>query len=74
MYYIAVYHVMAAIPNFLVLGFHHLGDAIWEALIDESPLIQEGHITVPERPGLGVTLNTGAVKENTREDLGFFNH
>jgi L-alanine-DL-glutamate epimerase-like enolase superfamily enzyme len=71
---VAVSHVMAATPNFLVLEFHHLGNPVWESLINETPLIQDGHITVPDRPGLGVTLNEDAVRENAREDLGFLGH
>lgn len=69
---IATCHVMAAIPNFLVLEFHHLGEPLWNELINESPLIQDGYITVPDLPGLGVTLNEEVIKENAREELGFF--
>ncbi|MCZ6774087.1 MAG: mandelate racemase/muconate lactonizing enzyme family protein [Proteobacteria bacterium] len=69
---VATCHVMAAVPNFLVLEFHHLDHPLWDVLIDEEPLIQDGHIAVPDRPGLGVTLNEDVVKENSRENLGFF--
>ncbi|MBV7338158.1 mandelate racemase/muconate lactonizing enzyme family protein [Chloroflexi bacterium TSY] len=69
---IATCHVMAAIPNFLVLEFHHLDNPIWEGLLEEGSLIQDGHITVPDNPGLGVTLNEDTVRANMRENLGFF--
>ena len=65
-------HVMAAVPNFLVLEFHHLDDPFWEGIINEGPLIQEGHIDVPNLPGLGVTLNEDLLKKNFREEFGFF--
>ena len=65
-------HVMAAVPNFLVLEFHHLDDLFWEGIINEGPLIQEGHIDVPNLPGLGVTLNEDLLKNNFREEFGFF--
>lgn len=65
-------HVMAAVPNFLVLEFHHLDDRFWEGIINEGPLIQEGHIDVPNLPGLGVTLNEELLKNNFREEFGFF--
>ena len=65
-------HVMAAVPNFLVLEFHHLDNAFWEGIINEGPLIKEGHIDVPNLPGLGVTLNEELLKNNFREELGFF--
>ncbi len=65
-------HVMAAVPNFLVLEFHHLDDPFWEGIINEGTLIQEGHIDVPNLPGLGVTLNEDLLKNNFREEFGFF--
>ena len=65
-------HVMAAVPNFLVLEFHHLDDRFWEGIINEGPLIHEGHIDVPNLPGLGVTLNEDLLKNNFREEFGFF--
>ena len=63
---------MAAVPNFLVLEFHHLDDLFWEGIINEGPLIQEGHIDVPNLPGLGVTVNEDLLKNNFREEFGFF--
>jgi len=68
---IATCHVMAATPNFLALEFHHLHDPVWENLLDGPPLIEAGHITVPDRPGLGVTLNEDTVRANMKENLGF---
>ena len=65
-------HVMAAVPNFLVLEFHHLDDRFWEGIVNEGPLIQEGHIDVPNLPGLGVTLNEELLRNNFREEFGFF--
>ena len=69
---VATCHVCAAVPNFLALEFHHLDDPIWSSLVVEGPLIADGHIIVPDRPGLGVTLNMETVKRQTRENLGFF--
>lgn len=69
---VATAHVCAAVPNFLALEFHHLDDAFWYDIIQERDLIQQGHITLSERPGLGVTLNEDYLRHNTREELGFF--
>ena len=66
---VATCHVMAAVPNFLVLEFHHLDHPIWDALVNEPPLIQDGYINVPNRPGLGVTLNEDTVREQTEKHL-----
>jgi L-alanine-DL-glutamate epimerase-like enolase superfamily enzyme len=68
---VATCHVCAAVPNFLALEFHHQENPVWNELILEGPLIAEGHIAVPDRPGLGVTLNEDVVRAQAREDLGF---
>ena len=69
---VATCHVCAAVPNFLVLEFHHLDNPVWDGIVNEGPLIQDGHITVPDRPGLGVTVNEDFIRQHTRENLGFF--
>jgi len=68
----AMMHVCAAVPNFLALEFHHLDNQFWSDLIVEGSMIVDGHIEVPEKPGLGVTLNEDVVKQGMRESLGFF--
>ena len=68
----AMTHVCAAVPNFLALEFHHLDNAVWENLVVEGPLIEEGHIATGEKPGLGLTLNEDVAREYAVEELGFF--
>ncbi len=68
---VATCHVCAAVPNFLALEFHHQENPLWNELIVEGPLIVDGHIAVPDRPGLGVTLSEDVVRANVRENLGF---
>ena len=68
---VASCHVCAAVPNFLALEFHHQENPVWNDLVQESPLIADGQIAVPDRPGLGVTLNEDVVRAQAREDLGF---
>lgn len=68
----AVAHVCAAIPNFLALEFHHLDNDVWTGLVaGGDQLILDGHLTVSDQPGLGVTLVEDAVRASLREDLGF---
>ena len=69
---VAMTHVCAAVPNFLALEFHHLDNAVWENLVVEGPLIENGHIATRETPGLGVTLNEDVARENAVDILGFF--
>ncbi len=68
----AMTHVCAAVPNFLALEFHHLDNAVWENLVVEGPLIEDGHIATGEKPGLGLTLNEDVARENAVDILGFF--
>ena len=37
----------------------------------EKPIVNKGFITVPDKPGLGVTLNEAVVKQHLGEP-GFF--
>lgn len=54
----AACHVMASAPNFLVLEFHGREIPWWNDLCEgEKPFIENGWMTVPERPGIGVELN-----------------
>ncbi len=69
---VAMTHVCAAVPNFLALEFHHLDNAVWENLVVEGPLIEDGHIATRETTGLGVTLNEDVARENAVDILGFF--
>ncbi len=68
----AACHVCAAVPNFLALEFHHLDNQLWDDMVLESPLIEEGCIEVSQRPGLGLTLNEEIIRQNAGEILGFF--
>ena len=48
-------HCAAATENFLVLENHSVDDPGWNELVTglPNPLIQDGFIAVPEKPGLG---------------------
>lgn len=51
-------HVVASVPNFLVLEFHGREIPWWNDLCDgDKPFIQDGWMAVSERPGIGVELN-----------------
>jgi L-alanine-DL-glutamate epimerase-like enolase superfamily enzyme len=54
----ACVHLGAAIPNFDVLEYHALEVDWWDDLhARDDPLIEDGYIEVPERPGLGIELD-----------------
>ncbi|HJP32082.1 MAG TPA: mandelate racemase/muconate lactonizing enzyme family protein [Candidatus Latescibacteria bacterium] len=60
-------HAAAATENFMVLENHSVDDMErWSSLVEglPVPLIEDGHIAVPETPGLGFTgLNDDVVRE-----------
>ena len=61
-------HVGASVPNFLALEFHARDVPWWDDMVERSePLIQDGRITVPDRPGLGIELDWDVVEEHRKE-------
>jgi L-alanine-DL-glutamate epimerase-like enolase superfamily enzyme len=66
-------HCAAATENFLVLENHSVDVPWWGDLVEgvEKPIINQGFITVPDKPGLGVTLNDEVVKQHLLEP-GYF--
>ncbi|MBI3909830.1 MAG: mandelate racemase/muconate lactonizing enzyme family protein [Armatimonadetes bacterium] len=66
-------HAGAAIPNFLVLEWHWLERPYWnDLLIVDAPLIQNGAIRVPDRPGLGYELNEDVAQHYLRPGTTLF--
>ena len=57
-------HLGAAIPNALAVEFHSYQLGWWSDLVEEGPLIEDGRMRVPERPGLGLTLAMDTVEAN----------
>jgi L-alanine-DL-glutamate epimerase-like enolase superfamily enzyme len=70
---VANVHCAAATENFLVLENHSVDISWWSDLVDgvEKPIVNKGYITVPEKPGLGITLNEEVVKQHLQEP-GYF--
>lgn len=51
-------HVCAAVPNFLVLEWHWIDNmALWRNWVKEGEIINQGFITIPDRPGIGVEMD-----------------
>jgi gluconate/galactonate dehydratase len=63
--------VAAAIPNALAVEYHSYDLPWWGDLVEES-VIEDGRITVPERPGLGLTLDLDAVAAHMVEGETLF--
>jgi galactonate dehydratase len=66
-------HCCAAIPNFLVLEWHWVDRPYWDELLCAAePIIQNGAITLSDRPGLGFELNEECARRYLRPETGFF--
>jgi D-xylonate dehydratase len=64
--------VATTIPNSLAVEFHSYQLGWWEDLVEEDDLIEEGRMAIPEKPGLGLTLDMDAVAEHTVEGETLF--
>jgi galactonate dehydratase len=70
---VASAHCCAAVPNFYVLEWHWLERPHWhELVLSDPPLIQNGAITLTDRPGLGVDLNMEAAEKYLRPGTRLF--
>jgi L-alanine-DL-glutamate epimerase-like enolase superfamily enzyme len=71
---LASVHCAAATENFLALEDHSLDVPWWQDLVEgiEKPIINKGYISVPEKPGLGVTLNEDVVRQHLKPGTGYF--
>lgn len=72
----AACHAMATVPNFLVQEWHwgHPAERLerWKQYVQEGDIIQKGHITLPDRPGIGLTLNEDAMRKMVRPGSSWF--
>jgi L-alanine-DL-glutamate epimerase-like enolase superfamily enzyme len=59
----AAMHLLASIPNGLLLEFDQNPHALREELLQEPiKADQDGFVTLPDRPGLGIELDPGAIE------------
>jgi L-alanine-DL-glutamate epimerase-like enolase superfamily enzyme len=67
-------HCAAATENFLACENHSLDVPWWQDLVEgvDKPIINRGFIAVPDKPGLGITLNEDAVRAHLAPGSGFF--
>ena len=51
-------HLIAAIPNGLIVEYMPW----WDAIYQEPPQVKDGYIRIPDKPGLGLELDPEAIK------------
>jgi L-alanine-DL-glutamate epimerase-like enolase superfamily enzyme len=71
---IAGVHLSAAIPNLLALEWHAASVPFFDELVKDSegPLIQNGRVRVPDRPGLGIEFDEEAAYRYRKPGESFF--
>jgi len=69
-------HVLAAIPNCLVLEWHwgHPPERMsqWKQYAKEGDIIEQGYVSVPDRPGIGLEMNDEYVRTLQRPGTTWF--
>jgi len=68
-------HCAAATQNFLAMENHSLDVPWWSSLVQEyakTPIVNHGWIEVPDRPGIGITLNEDVVRQHLAPGTGYF--
>jgi L-alanine-DL-glutamate epimerase-like enolase superfamily enzyme len=68
-------HCAAATRNFLAMENHSLDVPWWSAVVQEyakTPMVNHGWIEVPDRAGLGITLNEDVVRQHLAPGSGYF--
>lgn len=70
---LASVHLAAALPNFHSLEFHSDEVPFWnEIAAGTRPLIEDGHIQVPDGPGLGIDLDLDVAARHAKPGERFF--
>lgn len=69
-------HVMAAIPNSLVIEWHwgHPAERMqqWKRYVKEGDILQKGYIALPDRPGIGLEMDDEYVRSLLRPGAVWF--
>jgi len=67
-------HTAAATENFIALEHHSVDKTWWEDLVTglDKPLVKDGYVEVPEKPGVGLELNEEVVKEHLQKGEELF--
>jgi len=68
-------HVCASVPNFLILEwqiYFHTDPMFKEIIKYDGPMIENGFITLSEKPGIGVEINEEGMKKYATPGIPFF--
>ena len=63
-------HLCASIPNFLMLESNQ--STQYEGVVNNPPVIENGFLKLPDRPGIGVDLNEDGLRKIATPGIPFF--
>ncbi len=68
-------HVCASVPNFMILEwqiYFHKNPMFQEIVTFDGPMVENGFITLSEKPGIGVDINEEGMKKYAEKGVPFF--
>jgi len=68
-------HVCSSVPNFMILEwqiYFHKNPMFKEIVTFDGPMVENGFITLSEKPGIGVEINEEGMKKYAVKDVPFF--
>ena len=68
-------HVCATVPNFMILEwqtYFHTDPMFKEIVTFEGEMVEDGYITVSDKPGIGVEINEEGMRKYAVPDVPFF--
>ncbi len=68
-------HVCASVPNFLIMEwqiYFHQNPMFKEIVTFDGPMVENGFITLSEKPGVGVEINEEGMKKYATPGVPFF--
>lgn len=65
-------HLVAAIPNRLILETQRINNPLMTELVDQPIPVDRGFVDVPDRPGLGIELDEAALRRFPHAGDGFW--
>jgi gluconate/galactonate dehydratase len=73
---VAGVHAAASVPNVIALEYHARDVPWWESLVTrtggDGPIIENGTVTLPEGPGLGIELDRDVARDHLVEGTTLF--
>jgi galactonate dehydratase len=68
-------HVCASVPNFMILEWqiYYHREPMWNEIVSfDGPMVEDGHIRLSEKPGIGVEINEEGMRRYAANGVPFF--